>query len=114
MERSKGLFILFAIAMSLLMHHIASAVEIDKVTGLIMDKGFEKVKANCTVCHSVKLVTQNRLDRKGWLEVIRWMQETKGLWQFDPETEKEILDYLSTHYGPTKAYRRPPLKVEWE
>jgi hypothetical protein len=89
-------------------------ISIDKKTGLIKAKGFEVVKANCTACHSAKLVTQNKMNRARWLETIRWMQETQGLWQFAPAVEKEILDYLSTNYKPTKAYRRTPLKVNWK
>lgn len=101
-----AVFLIFAVT--------AQAQQVDKDSGLIIDKGFETVKANCTVCHSARLIIQNRLDREVWLETIRWMQQTQGLWDFDPDTEKEILDYLSSHYAPRKVYRRPPLHVEWE
>lgn len=97
----------------LLSCHTSPAVK-NEETVLIVDKGYETVKENCTVCHSAKLIIQNRMDRQGWLETIRWMQNTQGLRQFDAETESIILDYLSTHYAPLKTYRRPPLKVEWE
>ena len=90
------------------------ARDIDKESGLVIDKGFETVKRNCTPCHSAKLVTQNRMDRDDWLKTIRWMQETQNLWQFPPDTETEILDYLAKHYAPHKEYRRPPLDVQWE
>jgi hypothetical protein len=93
---------------------VSPAVQLDRETGLIVARGFETVKENCTECHSAKLITQNRMDREAWLETIRWMQEEQGLGELKPEVEKEILDYLSTHYAPVKAYRRPPLKVEWE
>lgn len=92
----------------------APAQTTDEESGLVVEKGFETVKEICTSCHSAKLITQNRMDRQGWLETIRWMQETQGLWEFDPDTEKEILDYLSSNYAPVKTYRRPPLTVEWE
>ena len=91
-----------------------SGADTDSDTGLVIAPGFETVKLNCTVCHSAKIITQNRMDREGWLETIRWMQETQGLWQFNPETEKEILDYLSANYRPEGIYRRPPLNVQWE
>jgi hypothetical protein len=90
------------------------AAKMDKETGLIIENGFETVKENCTACHSAKLIIQNRMDRDGWIETIRWMQDTQGLWQFTPETEKIILDYLSLNYAPQKTYRRAPLTVEWE
>ena len=91
-----------------------AAEQIDQETGLVIAKGYETVKMNCIVCHSARIITQNRMDRKGWLETIRWMQKTQGLWEFAPEVEDEILSYLSSNYAPAQVYRRPPLKVEWE
>ena len=69
------------------------------------------VIANCTACHSGKLVQQNRATRDGWLEMIRWMQATQRLWPLGAEVEEQILDYLSTQYGrPDDAdVRRPGL-----
>ncbi|WP_197685626.1 hypothetical protein [Vreelandella subglaciescola] len=37
------------------------------------------------------------------------MQKTQGLWQFQPEMEATILDYLASNYGPKEDARRPPL-----
>ena len=87
--------------------------EIDKETGLIIAPGFEQVKQTCTVCHSPMLITQNKADRDGWLEMIRWMQDKQGLWQLEPPLENAILDYLAANYGPTAASRRPPLQVQF-
>lgn len=87
--------------------------EIDKETGLIIAPGFEHVKETCTKCHSPMLITQNKADREGWLEMIRWMQAKQGLWQLEPEAENAILDYLAANYGPTAASRRPPLQVDF-
>ncbi|KEA64777.1 putative periplasmic protein [Marinobacterium lacunae] len=83
--------------------------ETDPDTGFVIAPGWETVKNNCTACHSSKLVTQNAGSRNRWQYVIRWMQETQGLWQFPAETEKTILDYLTEHYGPKEGARRPPL-----
>ena len=91
----------------------AAEQEIDKETGLIIAPGFEQVKKTCTVCHSPMLVTQNKSDREGWLEMIRWMQEKQGLWTLGPELENAILDYLAANYGPTAVYRRTPLEVQF-
>jgi len=73
---------------------------IDQVTGLIIDdKGhWETVRNNCIACHSAKIVTQNKMSRTTWLETIRWMQESQGLWPLG-DSENLILDYLSTYYG---------------
>lgn len=88
---------------------LGASAETDPESGFVISNGWEVVKANCTVCHSSKLVTQNAGSRNRWEYIIRWMQETQGLWPFPPETEKTILDYLVTNYGPKKGARRPPL-----
>lgn len=80
--------------------------------GLVQGEGLQLVLANCTNCHSAKLVTQNRFTREGWIQVIRWMQETQGFWDLGPN-EDPIVDYLSTHFAPEAKGRRKPLEVEW-
>lgn len=83
--------------------------ELDPDSGLVIAEGWETVKANCSVCHSVSLATQNRGNREYWADTILWMQETQGLWQFSPEMEATILDYLAEHYGPRENTRRSNL-----
>jgi hypothetical protein len=78
----------------------------DPETGLVIDRGFETVKAYCTRCHSARLITQSGKTREGWLESIRWMQQNQGLWDLGT-TEPEILDYLAKNYAPTVAPNRP-------
>lgn len=80
-------------------------------TGLVFAEGFNEVRGTCTACHSAKLVTQNKATRDGWLEMIRWMQQTQGLWDLGKH-EPIILDYLAEHYGPEEIERRPGLEVE--
>ncbi|ALM54686.1 hypothetical protein AR456_12910 [Halomonas huangheensis] len=82
---------------------------LDPDSGLVMAEGWEIVKGHCTVCHSARLVTQNRGSRSHWADTIKWMQETQGLWPFSPEMEDTILTYLATHYGPSTEARRQPL-----
>ena len=86
--------------------------ETDPQSGLLVDPGWELVRNNCIACHSLKLVTQNRGDREHWLALIRWMQETQNLWQFDSATEAGILDYLAKNYGVSLNQRRPALAPE--
>ena len=64
---------------------LAAEAEIDKETGLVIAPGFETVKKTCTVCHAAMMITQNKADRDGWLEMIRWMQAKQNLWPFEPE-----------------------------
>jgi hypothetical protein len=85
------------------------AQQIDETTGLNIDAGWELVRAHCGACHSLKLVTSQRADRQTWLDTIRWMQVTQNLWQFDPDTESKILDYLAANYPPQPNRRRAPI-----
>lgn len=84
-------------------------------TGLIAATGFDQVSANCTVCHSAKLITQNRASREGWSQMIDWMQETQGLWDLGKD-RTIILDYLAKHYKPLEKGRRENIdvaEIEW-
>lgn len=87
----------------------AAAAEVDEHTGLAIAPGWEIVRANCGGCHSYKLVTAQRADRQTWLDIIRWMQATQNLWQFDPQVENRMLDYLAENYPPQPTRRRAPI-----
>lgn len=87
----------------------ALAADLDDATGLIKADGWQQVRIHCGGCHSHKLVTSQRADRDTWLAMIRWMQETQNLWQFEPATEQQILDYLAANYPPQEGMRRAPL-----
>ncbi len=73
------------------------------------DTDRELIQAHCSACHSLRLVTNQRGDRATWLRLIRWMQATQNLWEFAPETEQRILDYLERNYPPEAWTRRAPL-----
>ncbi len=90
----------------------ALAADIDEASGLIKADGWQQVRIHCGGCHSHKLVTSQRADRDTWLAMIRWMQATQNLWQFEPATEQQILDYLATNYAPQAIERRAPLPAE--
>jgi hypothetical protein len=83
--------------------------ENDPETGFVIAPGWEIVRANCIACHSAKQVTAQRGTKQSWLESIRWMQKTQGLWKFDSATEETILTYLATNYAPAGGYRRAPI-----
>ncbi len=87
----------------------ACAVDTDAATGLIKNPGWQQVRAHCGGCHSHALVTSQRADRQTWLDIIRWMQETQNLWQFEPGTEAQIIDYLAANYPPRSNRRRAPI-----
>ncbi len=101
---------LFAIAVVLVSGaSTAAAQETDEATGLAIAPGWELVRAHCGGCHSHRLVTNQRADRQTWLDIIRWMQATQNLWQFDDATENSILDYLAANYPPQPNRRRAPI-----
>lgn len=80
-------------------------------SGLIADEGYDLVLSNCTACHSVKLVTQNKGTEEDWKSIIKWMQETQNLWDLG-ENESPLVKYLAKNYGPTKKSRRANLLIE--
>jgi hypothetical protein len=92
----------------------ADTLKKDAETGLVIDENFYMVKAQCTGCHSSKLISANHFTRDGWKQKIRWMQAKHNLWELG-DTEKQVLDYLEKYYGPTQvSARRAPLKnIEW-
>lgn len=112
MKLMKKTFVAFGLLALLSSFSFADEKQYDKETGLIVDSGVEVVKTNCTVCHSAKFITLQRGNRQTWLDMIRWMQETQGLWEFDPKTEKIILDYLEKNYAPSESSRRPNLSKD--
>jgi hypothetical protein len=80
--------------------------KVDPVHGLIVAPGVQDIINNCTACHSSKFILKQRGSRDTWKEMIVWMQETQGLWQFDAKTQKSILDYLATNYAPDNKIER--------
>lgn len=92
----------------------ADTTKKDPDTGLIVDENLYMVKAQCTNCHSTKLIIANRFTRDGWKQKIRWMQANHNLWELG-DAEKPVLDYLEKNYSPTASVaRRAPLKdIKW-
>ena len=99
----------FAFFLILMLPTAVRAADIDAASGLIKNPGWEQVRAHCGGCHSHALVTGQRADRNTWLDIIRWMQETQNLWQFQPQVETQILDYLAANYPPQPNRRRAPI-----
>ena len=92
----------------------SDTTKLDPETGLIVDENLFMVKAQCTGCHSTKLISANHFSREGWKQKIRWMQANHNLWELG-ETEKQVLDYLEKNYAPVQVVsRRAPLKdIQW-
>jgi hypothetical protein len=94
----------------------ADSTQLDPESGLIVDTQLTLVKAQCTACHSARIIRHSHFSREKWMERIRWMQRTQNLWDLG-ESEPAVLTYLAKHYGPvaqTFDGRREPLKkVQW-
>ena len=86
--------------------------DVDPVSGLKMTGDWELVRNNCSACHSTRLITQQSGSAEQWLGLIRWMQETQNLWQFEAETEQRIVAYLAENYPPRARQRRAPIADE--
>lgn len=93
---------------------LSDTTKTDPETGLIIDENLYMVKAQCTGCHSPKLIIANHFTRDGWKQKIRWMQANHNLWELG-DTEKQVLDYLEKNYPPMQVTsRRAPLKnIRW-
>ncbi len=72
----------------------------DDVGGLPAGPGQDEVSAYCIPCHSLAIVTQQRLSRRVWDEVLDWMVEEQAMPELDPADRALILDYLAIHYAP--------------
>ena len=90
---------------------VTEAREVDPATGLTIAPGWEAVRTQCTVCHSARLIIQQRASADRWREMIRWMQATQGLWPLPTATEQKIVAYLAAAYPARGRSRRPPLPV---
>lgn len=78
----------------------------DESYGLPPGEGRDDVITYCGACHSLGLVVQQGLTRKGWEELLQWMYEEQGMSQLDPEEEKRILDYLAENVGRAQQKQR--------
>ena len=105
-----GLCPLF-LAVFLLIVPFKTLAQIDISTGLINASGFELVSSQCTSCHSGRLIASQRLSKKEWVSMIRWMQDKQGLGPLG-QSEEPIVRYLAKHYGTSGDLggRRKPLR----
>lgn len=72
-------------------------------SGLRVADGLDTVLANCTVCHSAKIIAQNHMSRERWDKTLNWMREQQGMQELAPNDRKIILDYLAENQGVGKT-----------
>ena len=86
--------------------------EIDASTGLVKAGAWEEVRAFCSGCHSVDLVTSQHNNAEGWEQTIRTMQRLHNMVELPGPTEARIVDYLAEYFAPeTRRHRRAPIPV---
>ncbi len=67
--------------------------------GLPDAPGAEDTYYLCSACHSIALVTQQRLTDERWNYLWDWMVREQGMPEQDAETRQAILSYLQTHFS---------------
>lgn len=77
----------------------AAGGEQEDFEGLPEAPGREAVYFNCTACHSIRQVTQQRMSREEWDKLLDWMVATNGMHPMRPWARTRVLNYLTTHYG---------------
>lgn len=66
---------------------------------LVLGKGAEETFNNCTACHSERIIAQQGLSRKGWIEMFEWMVDEQEMEKMEEPDYTLVLDYLSQNYG---------------
>ncbi|MGH6912583.1 MAG: aldehyde dehydrogenase [Geminicoccales bacterium] len=72
----------------------------DAFGGLPDGPGQEATFYACNACHSVRLVTQQRLSRQRWDALLDWMVAKQGMAPLPPEERAVVLDYLAAQLNP--------------
>jgi cytochrome c2 len=67
--------------------------------GLPEGPGREAVYFNCTACHSIKQVNQQRMSREEWSKLLDWMVKENNMHPLPPWALKLVLNYLASHFG---------------
>lgn len=77
-----------------------AAAQEDEFGGLPEAPGREEVYYTCDACHSIRLVTQQRLSRERWDQLLDWMVAEQGMAELTAEERRVILEYLATQFAP--------------
>ncbi len=67
--------------------------------GLPESDGVELVYYLCSSCHSIRLVTQQRVTEARWDYLLDWMVKEQNMPALPPEDRAVVLAYLSRHFS---------------
>lgn len=71
----------------------------DELGGLPVSEGVDLTYYMCGACHSIRLVTQQRVTPERWDYLLDWMVEKQGMAPLPPEDRTVVLDYLIRHFS---------------
>lgn len=57
------------------------------------------LKYNCSSCHSLNIIYQQRLSSESWKEIIFLMYKENGMEKLEKEYEERLINYLSKNYN---------------
>ena len=66
---------------------------------LVAGEGATETHANCTTCHSERIVAQQELTLLVWEELLEQMVEENEMAPIGEPDLARFLGYLATHYG---------------
>ena len=69
-------------------------------------EGRDTVTGWCGACHSLNLVSQQRLPRYRWEELLVEMRQKHGMPELEPADKTAIVNYLAEHLGPPPRRRK--------
>ena len=61
--------------------------------------GRDETEAYCSVCHSLRLVVQQGLNRADWDELLDWMVEEQEMQPIEAADRAKVLRYLAKHFN---------------
>ena len=70
--------------------------------GLPDTHGVDLVYGLCGACHSVRLVTQQKVTPERWDYLLDWMVAEQNMPELPPEDRQLVFDYLVRHYSSVR------------
>ena len=112
MDRKRTLVVSFAIGLSGLAF-VAPAQERDltDASAALARRGEGLIVARCAVCHSLDLISQQRLPRDRWLATVDKMKHWGA--EISEEEADLLVRYLSARYHPGAPDQLMPADSEW-
>jgi hypothetical protein len=98
--RTPALALLLGCGLWLLAERPPARAQDDAALAALPDyPGREETYYTCDGCHSFRLVSQQRLPRRRWDQLLDIMVEKQGMAELSPEDRALILDYLEEAFG---------------